>query len=123
MAGIPYFDLVIVDPQIDQIGGLAAQDHLVITGMLQFRRPKASHHGKGQQFGLGRNGGHNGSIAAGGQRAAQKTGAEYEQILGRKSVHFRGYPVPHYFGIGAQSSQIKLGVPGVGLHPLDIPPG
>ena len=44
MGGIAYFDLVIVDPQIDQIGGFAAQDHFVITGILQFRCPEPPHH-------------------------------------------------------------------------------
>ena len=44
MGCISYFYLVIVDPQINQIGGLAAQDHFVITGILQFRCPKSPHH-------------------------------------------------------------------------------
>ena len=45
MRGIPYFYFVIVYPQINQIGGLAAKDHFVITGILQFRCPKSPHHG------------------------------------------------------------------------------
>ena len=41
MRGITDFHLVIVYPYIDKLGGLAAKDHFVITGILQFRGPKS----------------------------------------------------------------------------------
>ena len=37
MCGIADFDRVIVDIQIDQVRGFAADDDLVIAGMFQFR--------------------------------------------------------------------------------------
>ena len=42
MAGIPDFDFVIVDPQIDQIGGLAADDDFIVAGMLELRSKKTA---------------------------------------------------------------------------------
>ena len=35
--GVAELDLVVVDPQVDQLGRLAADDHLVVAGVLQLR--------------------------------------------------------------------------------------
>ena len=42
MAGITYFDFVIVYPQINQVGGLAANDDFVVTGMFELRSKKSA---------------------------------------------------------------------------------
>ena len=42
MPGIANFDFVIVDPQIDEFGGLAANDDFVIASMFQFRSKKTA---------------------------------------------------------------------------------
>ncbi len=44
VSGVADLHLVVVDPQIDQLGGLAAEDHLVVAGVLQLRRPESAHH-------------------------------------------------------------------------------
>ena len=123
MGGVPDFHFVVVDPQIDQIGGFAAEDHFVIAGILQLRRPESAHHGICHQLRLGRNGGDNGAVGAGGGRAAQKAGAEYQQIVGRKGFGFRGNPVPQYLGVGAQSAQMELGQLADPFPPFQYFPG
>ena len=42
--GVADLDLVVLDPDVDQVGRFAAQDYLVIAGVLQFRRPESAHH-------------------------------------------------------------------------------
>ncbi len=103
MRGVAYFYLVIVYPYIDQLRGLAAKDHLVITGILQFRRQESTHHGISHQQRLRRIGGNNGTVGAGSRRAAQKTGAENQWNIGRKGISFRGNPIPQYLGVRTQT--------------------
>ena len=121
--GVADLHLVVVDPQIDQLRGLAANDHLVVAGVLQLRSPEAAHHREGEQPGLRRDGGDDGAIAAGSGRAGQQTGAEDEQVLGIEGLDLGADPVPHDPGVGAQPAQMKLGQPRVGGHPLDVSPG
>ena len=42
MAGIPDFNFVVVDPQINKIGGFSANNDFVVAGMLQFRSKKSA---------------------------------------------------------------------------------
>ncbi len=71
MRSIANFNLVVVDPEVDQVGRLAAQDHLVVAGILQFRRPETTHHRKSHQLGLRGYCRKDGPVAPGGGRAAE----------------------------------------------------
>jgi len=123
MRGVTYFHLVIVDPQIDEIRGLAADDHLVITGVLQFWTPESAHHRECEQPSLRRDGGDDGAIASGSGCAGEEAGAEDEEIIGREGLDFGGYSVPDHLGIRAQTPEIELGESWVGCHPLDVASG
>ena len=121
--GVADLDLVVVDPEVDQLRGLAAHDHLVVAGVLQLRGPEAAHHREGEQPGLRRDGRDDGAVAAGGRRAGQETGAEDEQVLLVEGPDLGGDPVPQQPGVGAQPSEVKLGQARVRRHPLDASPG
>src|SRR3972149_3607368 len=54
MRGIAYLYFIVVYPHVDEIGRLAAKDHLVITGVLQFWSEEPPHHRIGHQPGLRR---------------------------------------------------------------------
>ena len=107
--GVPDLHRVVVDVEIDQVRRFAANDHLVIAGVLQLRPPEPAHHGEGEQFGLGGDGGDDGTVAAGGGCAGQKTGSEDEEVLGIEGIDFGADPVPHHPGVGAETAQMKLG--------------
>ncbi len=94
VGGVPNFHGVVVDPDIDQARGFAAQDDLVITGKLQLGCKETAHHGKGHELRLGRDGRYDGPVTAGGRCAAQQAGAENQQIVRRKGLDFGRNPVP-----------------------------
>ncbi len=123
MSGIPDLHLAVVDPDVNQVGRLVAENHLVVTGVFQLRGPEPAHHGIGQKIVLGRDGADNGAVAAVGRGAAKKPGREDEQILRVKGLGFGRNPVPEFLDVGPQSSQKQLQIIGVGLYYLDISVG
>ena len=90
MLRVPQLDLVVVDPQVDRLGGLAAEDHLVVAGVLQLGAEEPAHHREAEQPGLRRDGGDDGAVAAGSGRPHQETGAEDEQVLRIEGLDLRG---------------------------------
>ena len=76
MRGIANFDLVIVDPEINEVGRFATNDHPVVARIFQLRRPESAHHRIGHQASLGRIGRDNGAVGAGSRGAAEEAGAE-----------------------------------------------
>ncbi len=104
MRGVADFHLVVVYPDIDPLGGFVVEQHLVITGVLQFRRPEAAHHGIGQQFRLRRNKGNHGAIGAVSRRTVKKAGTENQQIFAIERSRFRGNPVPVQLDAGPETA-------------------
>jgi len=112
-----------VDPQINQGGRLAANDYLVVAGILQLRRPETAHHRVRHQPRLGRIGGDDGAIGAGSRSPTEKAGTEDQEIVFRKSFGVGRNPVPQYLGVGAEPPEMKLGQRGVGFRPVNASSG
>ncbi len=100
VGGVADLDLVVVDPQIDQLGRLAANDHLVVAGVFQLRRPEPAHHRVRHQLRLRRIGRDDGAVAAGSRRAAEQAGAEDQQIVFGERFGLGRDPVPQDLGVG-----------------------
>ena len=122
VGGVADLDLVVVDPQIDQVRGLAADDHLVVAGVLELRGPEAAHHGEREQLGLGRDGRDDRAVAAGGRCAGQEARAEDEQVLFIERSDLGRDPIPQQPRVGAQSPEVQLGQVRVRRHALDASP-
>jgi hypothetical protein len=115
--------LVVVNPEVDRFGRLAAQDDLVVPGSLQLGTEEPAHHREPEEPGLRGDGGHDGAIASGSGGPHQQTGAEDKEVFRIEVADLRGNPVPEQLGVRAQSSEMELGEPRVRRHPFDVPPG
>ncbi len=69
--GVTDLDLVVIDPQVNQFLGLAADDDLVVAGVLEFGCEEAAHHRIRHQLGLRRDGRDDGPVAAWCRRPTQ----------------------------------------------------
>ncbi|VTR65637.1 hypothetical protein DESC_370006 [Desulfosarcina cetonica] len=108
MRGIADLHLVVVDPDVDQLGRLAADDHLVVSGVFQFRGPESAHHRVGQQTRLGRDEAHQGAVGAEGRCAAEQARAEDQQIFRVEGLDFGTDTVVMDFDTGAEAPQMGL---------------
>ena len=123
MRGVAQLDLVVVDPEVDQLGRLAAEDDLVVAGMLQLGAKEAAHHRVGHQPGLRRDGGDDGAVGARRRRAAKQPGAENQQVVRRERSGLWRHPIPQHPGVRAQAAEDTALSRWIGRYPLDVPAG
>jgi hypothetical protein len=69
---------------------------------------------------LGRYRVYGGSIGTDNRCAMQKTGAEYQQIIGGKCISFGGNSIPNDLGGGTLPAKMEFRQIRVGFHPFDV---
>ena len=123
VARIADFDPVVVDPKVNEAGGPAANDDLVVAGMFELRPEKPAEQGVRITVRLGRKGVDGGAVGADDRRGVQEARAEDEQVVRRKGFDFRRDPVPQNLSAGALTPQVEPGQFRVGFFSFDVAPG
>jgi hypothetical protein len=123
MGRVADLDLVVVDVEVNQIRRLAANDDLVVAGVLQLRPEEAAEERMRHQVRLRREAVDARAVRRRHRRAVQQAGAEDQQVVGRERIGIGRNPVPEQLGGGALSAEVMLGELGVGGDLLDAAPG
>ena len=123
VGGVAYLHLVVVDPQVDEIGRLAAHDYLVVAGVLQLGAEEPAEHGVRIAARLRGERVHRRAVGPRDGGPVKDAGAEDDVIIGGEGVDIRADPVPQYLGGGALTAEMESGLPWIGRYPLYASPG
>ena len=117
--GVANLDFVVVNPDIDQVGGLSFDDDFVVARVFQLRPPEAAHHRERKEPCLGGDCGDDGAVGSGSRSTSQQASTENEHILCVKGLNFWRNEVPQHPSVGTQAAQVKFGQARIARHALD----